>query len=163
MRLPPPNHAVNTDGHRRRGAPWLFAILIPGIAWPAGLDAPVKPSVPTVRSEIYRGRTATDVCPPSNARVINECADRLQSQAITDRTTSDPFALGVFYNAALLAAVDAKVTGSPASNEIALRILRKVKALRDKLGLTEDQVCEAAQIHDCNVPREIIRGISAAR
>jgi Mg-chelatase subunit ChlI len=141
----------------------ILAIPFSDLARSADLDAPVKQSAPTIRSEIFRGRTATDVCPISDTKLIDECANRLQSKAITERTTSDAFELGVFYNAALLSAANAKVTGSPASAEVTVRILRKVRALEGKLGLTDEQVCQAAQIHDCNVAREVIRSVSTAK
>jgi len=134
--------------------------LVSSLALSGDLDAPLKQSAPTLRSEIFRGRTAASVCPISNARLIDDCANRLQAKAITDRTTSDAFELGVFYTVALTSAMNAKVTGSPTSAEITSRILHRVRALEVKLGLTDEQVCQAAQVHDCTVARDLIRNIS---
>src|SRR6266536_1358723 len=80
------------------------------------LDAPLKPSTPTVGSEIYRGFSAPNACTPlvllagrmqrdpderdhDERKAYRECIETLHNNAIQNYSSNAPFDVGLFFRA----------------------------------------------------------------
>src|ERR1700676_143735 len=69
-----------------------------------GLDSPIEPSRPTVRSEIYRGTQALRVC-GGGIDASFECIYAVQNRNVQQNTATDAFNAGLFFAAWLQEAI----------------------------------------------------------
>lgn len=146
----------------------ILSMLLLGAACAgaADLDAPVKPQQPTVRSEIYRGRTAHETCMDrfsSSAAAVDRCATDAIAKAVEANTATDPFILGVHLTSWLSLDIFADVYRDSAATASARRQFQQFDSMRTKLGIDDAAACQAAQLMCENVTPAMVRARGAAK
>lgn len=123
------------------------------VATAGGLDAPIQPSRPTVRTEIYRGVSAQGDCGLDALRQL-DCLFAIQGANVQRNTSTDAFNAGLFFGAWLSSVIDAEALRSATGKQEvtdAGRLYRSMKRYQAKLGLSDAELCEASRVKCANV------------
>lgn len=125
----------------------------------ANVEPPRPPTIPPIRSEIYRGHSAVFNCvvegSPDWIR-ISQCGRRAIDDNVAKETVSDPFLLGAYLETwfDLNMAVDLHRTNA-AEDEAAVW-LELLTHQQSNLGVSDEQMCEAVDM-DCDVLQRDLR------
>lgn len=157
---------------------WILNVAIAGIVitivclilpihsgFAANLDAPLtqKPTIPTIRSEIDRGRDASQSCGlavVSRTKQYIACIDRVIGTAAANNSSTPPFQLGVYSQSFIDVAIAYDVLQKQQTASNFQQVLTKRQYLLYqraalKIGVSTGEVCEAIKI-DCSKFKEMV-------
>ncbi len=119
-------------------------MIIPAIsiamALAAGaLDAPAESTRPTVRTEIYRGNQALNVC----RTMTRGCVDDIENANVQRNAATDAFRVGMYFSAWTRADIHDSARGAQPSDDTR-HYHQQMRQYQSRLRISNRELCEAA-------------------